>query len=74
MTQIQFTKMHGLGNDFMVIDATRQPNRASKAILPTIVYCMVYSRYILLKYDSVIITCTTGNRKTMNDLLVICCR
>jgi diaminopimelate epimerase len=25
MTQVQFTKMHGLGNDFMVIDATRQP-------------------------------------------------
>ncbi|MFW2572593.1 diaminopimelate epimerase, partial [Legionella sp. 29fVS95] len=22
---IQFTKMHGLGNDFMVIDAIRQP-------------------------------------------------
>ncbi|NKB46582.1 MAG: diaminopimelate epimerase [Legionellales bacterium] len=25
MTSLQFTKMHGLGNDFMVIDATRQP-------------------------------------------------
>lgn len=25
MTTIRFTKMHGLGNDFMVIDATQQP-------------------------------------------------
>ena len=25
MTTIRFTKMHGLGNDFMVVDATQQP-------------------------------------------------
>jgi diaminopimelate epimerase len=25
MTQLLFTKMHGLGNDFMVVDATRSP-------------------------------------------------
>ena len=27
MKTLEFTKMHGLGNDFMVIDATSQPFR-----------------------------------------------
>lgn len=30
---LNFTKMHGLGNDFVVIDATRQPFRPNAALL-----------------------------------------
>jgi diaminopimelate epimerase len=31
--ELRFTKMHGLGNDFVVIDATRQPFAPSPALL-----------------------------------------
>jgi len=36
--RLKFTKMHGLGNDFVVLDATRAPLRALRAAATSVYY------------------------------------